>query len=79
MFKLSAYRIQKAQGREWQMRRLFKGQYWLISLTVLLLAEPSLSSTEKETLNYQGLNRTYYLHVPENLKQGASLVVVLHG
>jgi polyhydroxybutyrate depolymerase len=58
---------------------LFTGKHWQILFTVLLLAEPCLSSAGQETLNYQGLNRTYYVHVPENLKQGASLVVVLHG
>ena len=61
------------------MHWLLKREHWWVSLTVLLLAEPCLSSTKQETLNYQGLERTYHLHVPENLKQGASLVVVLHG
>ena len=61
------------------MHWLLKREHWWVSLTALLLAEPCLSSTKQETLNYQGLERSYYLHVPENLKQGASLVVVLHG
>ena len=61
------------------MHWLFTAKHWQILFTVLLLAEPCLSSAGQETLNYQGLNRTYYVHVPENLKQGASLVVVLHG
>ena len=31
------------------------------------------------TIRHQGMDRTYWLYMPEGLKEGAPLVLVLHG
>ena len=44
-------------------------------------AQPELEAPENgvNTFEYDGLERRFRIHIPENLQQGASLVVVMHG
>ena len=46
-------------------------------LALLLLC--SISSSAQETFQYGGVERSYYLDVPENLEPGSPLVFALHG
>ena len=50
-------------------------------ITILFLSVffISLVSSEERTFSHQGFDRSYHLHLPENLKVGAPLVVVIHG
>jgi len=38
-----------------------------------------LFAQQKETFPFEGEQREYYLHIPKDLKEGAPLVLVLHG
>lgn len=51
----------------------------LTGLWLLLAASVSAQETRTETLRSQGVERTYHLHLPDGLPDGAPLVVVLHG
>ncbi|MCX6538992.1 MAG: dienelactone hydrolase family protein [Acidobacteria bacterium] len=56
----------------------------LVALSMVVLAWPSPSvaadKPTKETLNFEGQSRTYYLFVPANpSKKPAPLIVLLHG
>ena len=52
-----------------------------LSLSCLLLfaAGTCLAQTPGHTLRSGGIDRTYRLHLPEGLPDGAPLVIVLHG
>ena len=56
-------------------------KYLLHSLSCLLLfaAGTCLAQTPGHTLRSGGIDRTYRLHLPEGLPDGAPLVIVLHG
>ena len=56
-------------------------KYLLHTLSCLLLfaAETCLAQTPGHTLRSGGIDRTYRLHLPEGLPDGAPLVIVLHG
>ena len=63
-----------------QVYNLNMKNYLLSLITILLLTSQAIFSlTEKNTLNHQGIDRTFVLHVPEQLNESASLVVVIHG
>jgi polyhydroxybutyrate depolymerase len=47
-------------------------------LCVFLFSQNSFS-TEKNTIKHQGLERTYFVHVPDKINEDTSLVVVIHG
>lgn len=56
-------------------------KYLLHTLSCLLLfaAGTCLAQTPGHTLRSGGIDRTYRLHLPEGLPDGAPLVIVLHG
>jgi len=53
----------------------------LLLLALLLVSPLSVGDafTGEKTFPHQGLQRTYWLHVPADLKPGAPLMVVIHG
>ena len=55
-------------------------KYLLHTLSCLLLfaAGTCLAQTPGHTLRSGGIDRTYRLHLPEGLPDGAPLVIVLH-
>ena len=50
-----------------------------LMMTLLLFCCLSIKAQEKKTVKINGITRTYLLHLPDNLKKNAPLVVVLHG
>jgi polyhydroxybutyrate depolymerase len=51
----------------------------LFLMACVLLFSLSSFSSEKKTFDHQGLERTYLVHAPDEINQGTSLVVVIHG
>lgn len=54
-------------------------RFVLVVLSVCLGLSARAASLKTETIMDQGLERTYYLYIPDNLPAGAPLVFVLHG
>lgn len=50
-----------------------------ISFAITGSADVKTTSESLHVISFQGLDRQYFLHVPENLPQDASLVFYLHG
>ena len=54
-------------------------KYLLQTLLLLAVLTSYARQTPDHTLRSGGIERTYKLHLPEGLPDGAPLVVVLHG
>lgn len=52
---------------------------FLASICLILAVHFSASSQEKHSFRHQGMERTYWMYIPENLPEQAPLVFVLHG
>ena len=54
---------------------------WSLLFLLLLFCEPSLAQEKRKVLQYQGIERSYYLHSPRNWngKTPLPLVILLHG
>ena len=50
-----------------------------IAVLIVSVFFVSLIFSEERTFSHQGLERIYYLYLPENLTISAPLVVVMHG
>ncbi|WP_218082131.1 alpha/beta hydrolase family esterase [Anthocerotibacter panamensis] len=57
-------------------------QFFTTLLALLCLSFSSVCASPqivRQTINAQGLERTYYLYVPENARSSVPLIVLLHG
>ena len=52
---------------------------FLSSICLILAINISANSQEKHSFRHQGIERTYWMYIPENLPEQAPLVFVLHG
>src|SRR5262245_7004220 len=78
---LSAPRCSAAGSLCLQGRRIFKTKY-ILPLLLLLIAPPvahAETKARKESFVSGNKKHSYYLYLPENLKNPAPLIILLHG
>ena len=56
--------------------RIFSVFFWLLAMAVSIMA--AVTVDKPHVIVHDGVERTYYLHVPDGLEPGAPLVMVLH-